>query len=124
MNHRMGQRIPASHKVSLWYTERGCVDGRLVNISLTGAAIQCRNWKSLELYTPVVVNLELRDGDSPERVSINGFVVRIQEGLIGLMFMKDVIDLINRLKSDTTKNHHTRRGDQFQVTRPLFLRSR
>ena len=98
MNHRMGQRIPADHAISLYFTEKGSVDGRLVNISLTGAAIRCSDWNLLVQYSPVVIKLKPDDESEAKPISIQGFVVRIEDGLIGIMFMRDAFDLFKRFK--------------------------
>lgn len=100
MNHRMGQRIPVDHAISLYFTEKGSIDGRLVNISLTGAAIRCSDWNLLVRYTPVVIKLQSDEESEAKPISIQGFVVRIEDGLIGIMFMRDAFDLFKRFKPD------------------------
>jgi hypothetical protein len=98
MNHRMGQRIATDQPVSLFSTERGWLAGELVNISLTGAAVRCEDWQALEPCMPVEVLLEPDDGKLPEQVKLHGFVVRLQEGTVGLMFMRDIVELVHRMR--------------------------
>lgn len=98
MNHRMGQRIVTEQPVSLFISERGWVAGELVNISLTGAAVRCEEWQALEPCMPVEVLLEPNDGKLPEQVKLHGFVVRLSEGMVGLMFMRDIVELVHRMR--------------------------
>lgn len=98
MNHRMGQRIVTDQPVSLFISEHGWVAGELVNISLTGAAVRCEEWQALEPCMPVEVMLEPADGKLPEQVKLHGFVVRLSEGVVGLMFMRDIVELVHRMR--------------------------
>ena len=113
MNHRMGQRIATDHPISLFIAEHGWIEGELINISLTGAAVRCDEWRALETCMPVEVLLEPADGRRPEQVKIHGFVVRRQRGLIGLMFMRDVVELVQRLR------HESASGNMRGLERPL-----
>lgn len=101
MNHRMGQRIAVDHAVSLYVADRGWVNGRLVNISLTGAAIHCSDWQQLEPCMPLEIMLRPGDGMQPEQVKLHGFVVRLQNSLVGMMFMRDIVELVHRLRPDS-----------------------
>ncbi|WP_260291197.1 PilZ domain-containing protein [Sedimenticola hydrogenitrophicus] len=109
MEHRIGQRIEVDRKVVLRLTDRCRIDGRLMDISLSGAAIKCKDWNVFNAYTPVEVLLESGDGREPEKFRIQGFVVRLQKGLIGVMFMKEMVKLVRRLRSSSTKS-----GDHWQ----------
>jgi hypothetical protein len=113
MNHRMGQRFVAEHTVSLYVTNRSCMDGQLtgsclegqlVNISITGAAIHCTDRKAPSLYAPVIFKLEPKDGIEPEQFCVRGFVVRVQGEMLGLMFMREHLELVRRLRSNYESN--------------------
>jgi hypothetical protein len=108
MNHRMGQRFVAHHTVSLYVTDHSYMDGQLVgsrldgllvDISITGAAIHYKNGKAPGLYTPVIFKLEPNDGMKPEQFCVRSFVVRVQGEMLGLMFMREHLDLVQRLRN-------------------------
>jgi len=105
MNHRMGQRIAMDQPISLFIAERGWIAGELINISLTGAAVRCDEWRALETCMPVEVLLEPADGRLPEQVKVHGFVVRRQKGLVGLMFMRDIVELVHRLRHESASGN-------------------
>lgn len=102
MEHRIGQRIEVDRKVCLRLTDRGLINGRLVDISLSGAAIKCQDWAVFNAYTPVEIMLESHDGKDPEKFRIQGFVVRLQKGMVGIMFMKEMVNLVRRLRTHSS----------------------
>lgn len=113
MNHRIGQRFAAEHTVSLYVTDRSCMDsqlvgscldGKLIDISITGAAIHCKDEKVPNLYTPILFKLEPNDGMKPEQFCIRGFVVRVQGAKLGLMFMREHLELVSRLRNDNNND--------------------
>jgi hypothetical protein len=110
MNHRMGQRIALDRAISLYVADHGWIDGKLLNISLTGAAIRCHDWEVMEPSMPVEVMLEPGDGMQPDRVKLHGFVVRLENDLVGMMFMRDIVELVQRLRPDTSSSGKP--GDQ------------
>ncbi|MEJ2406405.1 MAG: PilZ domain-containing protein [Candidatus Thiodiazotropha sp.] len=100
MNHRMGKRIQSAQPVTLEVTGLGKLNGRLKNISLSGAAVLCEEVHLLETYLPVNLSLLVHDGEQPAVVNVEGFVVRLKGGLIGIMFMHEMIGLLQRLPPD------------------------
>ena len=96
MNHRLGERIDLDMSVVVNAADLGPVAGRLVNISLSGAGIHCR-CDLFEIYSVVHLTLYLYDGNQPNQIRIEGFVVRKLSGLIGVMFMRDRVSLVRRL---------------------------
>jgi hypothetical protein len=99
MNHRLGKRIDASRDVMLNVAGLGKVEGRLENISLSGAAVICKDVYLLEHYMPLCLYFELTDGHEPDQVAVDGFVVRIDGPLIGIMFMSEIVELLKRMNS-------------------------
>jgi len=97
MNHRMGDRLAVDLPVTVYTVDHGPVAGRLLNLSLSGAGIRCR-CEMIEDYSVVELGLALYGSDGPEQVRIEGFVVRKHDGLIGLMFMRDQVLLVRRLR--------------------------
>lgn len=95
MNHRLGERIELDMPVTVYTADLGQIPGRMVNLSLSGAGIYCR-CELLEVYSVVELVLMFHDGNHPDQIRIEGFVVRIRNGLIGLMFMRDRMSLVRR----------------------------
>ena len=98
MNHRMGERIDLDMPVTVYAADLGRIPGRMVNLSLSGAGIYCR-CDLFEIYSVVELALLPDDGDQGRPIRIEGFVVRIRDGLIGVMFMRDRISLVHRLSA-------------------------
>ena len=99
MNHRMGDRIVTELPVTVYAVDHGPITGELVNLSLSGAGIRCR-CDLFEVYSVVELHLLLYGVGSTEEVRIEGFVVRKQNGLIGVMFMRDRVLLVRRLREE------------------------
>lgn len=100
MEHRMGERLNVNQPISLNVSNREPINGRLVDISISGVSIKCEEWSDLNLYTPVEIVVKPDDGLQPEVVKIMGFVVRLQNDMVGLTFMHEVVEPVNRLRSN------------------------
>jgi hypothetical protein len=100
MNHRMGKRIEITHPVVLDVGGLGRMEGRLKNISISGAAVICKDVYLLDTYLPLNLSFQVMDGRQTSTMIVEGFVVRLKGELIGIMFMQDMIGLAQRLWPD------------------------
>ncbi len=107
MNHRMGKRIETTHPVVLDVSGLGRMEGRLKNISLSGAAVVCEDVHLLDTYLPLNLSLQIVDGRQASTMTVEGFVVRLKGELIGIMFMQDMIGLVQRLRPDVEEKWPT-----------------
>ncbi len=98
MNHRMGNRLRANHTVSLLIPGVGEIEGQLRNISLSGAAVTTPDIHRIEPYMPLSLKVHFPGSSRPDPVGVEGFVVRLQDDLIGIMFMRERIELVNDLR--------------------------
>ncbi len=107
MNHRMGRRIQTSQRVSLDIPGLSDIHAELLNISLSGAAVRTNYTHLIEPYMPVNMRLHLSDSTRAGHLCVEGFVVRMSDSLVGIMFMRERIELVNRLRLDPESQDET-----------------
>ncbi len=107
MNHRMGRRIQTNRPVSLDIPGLSDIHGELLNISLSGAAVRTAYTHLIEPYMPVNMRLQVPESTRSGYTSVEGFVVRMTDSLIGIMFMKERIELVNSLRPDSESQEET-----------------
>jgi len=98
MNRRMGERMETGLMVTLYTADHGSMKARLEDISLSGARVHCKGCTDVELHTPVEIWLQSRDAKGVGRVHVPGFVVRRSNGRMGIMFMQEMVWLVQRLR--------------------------
>lgn len=100
MNRRFCKRIDLDIPVTAHTPNRGPFPGRVINMSESGAAFLCDRTHALELFTVMDFVLPLPILGKPERAWVKGFLVRKQQGLVGILFMQDLDILMLRIRDD------------------------
>jgi len=99
MNHREGERIPTDIPLTLYALDRGPIEARLMNLSLSGAMIRCDVCVGLNVCTPVELWMELRGNRLQRSATVQGFVTRRDGHDIGIMFMQNMLWLVRNLRA-------------------------
>jgi len=98
MNHREGERVATDIPVTVYGPDRGPIQTRMRDVSLSGAGIDCPEGVGVDPMDLVEIwmSLPLREGLEPVRIA--GFVVRRSSGRLGVMFMDETPWLPRRLR--------------------------
>jgi len=98
VNTREGERLTCDLSVIVDGPEMVPFRGRLRDVSLTGAGIDCADADRIDLMEPVELVIRLPRGKRRASVRIPGFVARSSEGWLGVMFMIEAPWLLESLR--------------------------
>lgn len=99
MNHRFGNRIAVDLPVTAYTVDYGPIAGRMVNLSQSGAAILCDHSHALKLYAALELGFVLPSQGLSEQIRIEGLVVRKEDNLTAILFMQEMVRMMQRLHS-------------------------
>ncbi len=117
MNTREGERVATDLAVTVHGPERGPFQARLRNASMSGAGIEFSASVGIDSMEPVELMISLPVGKRLQAVRITGFVVRRDEGWLGVMFMDEAPWLPSRLR-EAAVQPTTAGSPQMPVSRP------
>jgi hypothetical protein len=100
MNHRQGERVQMDFPITVYGPDRGPIPARLLDMSLSGAGVDCGACVGIEPMQRVELWMNIPEGRGVEPVKIAGFVVRRDTTRIGLAFMDEAPWLVLRLRDD------------------------